>query len=140
MAKENKVATEVAEQEFENWCDTWGIDFDESDFNEEEQEHFISLKKKIIKSIKSGRAVVVNDGESIEYTLRFPKGEIEKLVFEMPEGEAFTAMDKCKPNEFVKKQNQFIASMIKQPPKLLVKLKAVDLKFAQAVSSLFLAS
>lgn len=139
-ASKYKVIKEVAEQEFESWAEAWEIDTDQDDFDEDELASFKSLKKKIVKAIMLGRAVVLNDGEEIQYTLKNARGEISQFLLVMPLGNAYTAMDKHKAAEYNKKQNQYIAAMIKQPPALLTKLSGIDLKFLQAVSSLFLAS
>ena len=140
MANEMKVAQEQAEAEFEQWAEAWDILTDESELDEEDLEQFKALKSKIIRALKQGRARFIDEFEKIEYTLRFPKGDIQKLVLEMPEGDALTATDKFKPHEQMKKANAFIARMTGQPQGIITKLKVADFKFLQAVTTLFLAS
>ena len=48
-----KISREVAEQEFIKFCDSWNIDTDEEDFDDEERQDYKTQKRKIIRAIRA---------------------------------------------------------------------------------------
>ena len=136
---EPKVALEVAEGEFGRFAEGWDIDADIAAMDDKDREAFEQHKRKIIRKITSGR-IVINDEGNPEYTLIVPLGETPAVVFNIPDGAAYIAMDKFKDRETVRKMNAFMASATKLPPASYAKMDGRDVKVCQAIFALFMGS
>lgn len=62
-----KISREIAEQDFNNWCEELEIDYDTNEMNADEKKDFEVLKDRIVKAIMTGRCVI--DGDVMHYTL-----------------------------------------------------------------------
>lgn len=138
---EEKVVLEVAEKEFERFAKEFDLDINVKNMSGEDVESFDGQKGKIVRAIMSGHAVVDETGNII-YTLKRPKedGALKELTFRVPDGDVFSVMDKYKEGKNVHKLNSALAVITKQTPQTFVNMNAIDVKFTQAVASLFLAS
>lgn len=138
---EEKVALEAAELDFERFAKEFDLDTNIKNMSEEDAESFEGQKGKIVRAIMSGHAVVDDQGNII-YTLKRPKedGALKELTFKVPDGDVFSVMDKHKEGKNVHKMNSALAVITKQTPQTFVNMNAIDVKFTQAVASLFLAS
>ena len=87
----NKVASDVAQQEFERWAEVFEIDITTADLDDEELKAFEAFKNKFIKRVESGALTVDEDGV-IEFT---PRGDSEEpLKFDEPTGSLLSARQK----------------------------------------------
>jgi hypothetical protein len=133
------MAPEVIEEEFNRFAREWDLDADTTNMSEEDRESFETQKKRVTRQIAAGNAVVDEDG-NVTYTLQHPPGSITELVFRVPGGDAYMAMDKFKDRQNVHKLNAFMGVMTKTAPSIFSNLDGRDVKFCQAVSALFLGS
>ena len=85
---ELKVATEVAQQDFDRMCVARRVDLDESQWDEDDKKTFAKLKAEIVKAISTGALTVDADGAP---TLLAPSGESFK--FRKPNGATLINMD-----------------------------------------------
>jgi len=134
-----KVAREVAEKEFERFAKAWDIDVNVEGMANADRDSFNAQKDRIVSKIMSGAATVGDKGE-ISYDLQHPGEGVQTLVFQVPNGAAYMAMDRHKDRESMHKLYEFLGAMTKQPPKFFANMDARDVKFCQGVAVLFLAS
>lgn len=137
--EKNKVAYEVAEEDFERFADAWDLDIDIGTMTEEDAEDFAAQKRKIIRQIVQGRAAV-NESGNIVYRLFEPVGTLSEVTLTRPRGRAYMDMDKAKEGKNVTKFTNLIAASIRQIPMIISRMDGVDVKFLQAVYTLFLGS
>lgn len=130
------LAREVAESEFDRFCDDMDIDSDIAKMSEEDAKGFNSQKEILIKAFMDGRLVLNDDSEPV-YT---PKrsGFQNPLTFREPTGADLMAMDRKKDGQSIGKMFSMMDSVTKSVPGTCSKLKGPDLKAAQAVMSLFM--
>lgn len=135
--QEMVVATEVAELEFNRFCDEMDLDVDESTMDADDLKSFSEAKKRIVREIEAGRLSVDEKGQPT-YTPRY--GDSGPLTFYRPSGETLMAMDGKKKDHDVHKFYAVIAAMTKKSPGAIAKLDLkTDLKVAQTIAILFLA-
>ena len=136
---DSKIAPEVAQAEFDRFARAWDIETDTKDMDVESRDDFEKLSRTITKAVEQGRAVV-NDDNGITYQLNTPIGEVDSLTFRIPRGVDYMAMDTYKERETSRKMFAFMASTTKQSVKFFGNLSGADIKFAQAITTLFMAS
>ena len=139
--KKAKITTELAEKDFNSWCDANEIDCDTSRMNEEEKADFGKLKDRIVKAIENGRCVV--DDTDLIYTLSDRnEGGLSgmKVTIVPPTGRTFLGMDGYKDNQSIHKTNAALSSITGQDTGVFAKLVVQDWKFFQSVLVLFLAN
>ena len=134
-----KIALEVAEAEFAKFIDEWDIDANVDAMSGEDRESFEQQQSRIVRQIVKGAAVIDADG-SITYTLKHPKGSTTEVVFRVPGGDAYMAMDKFKERQSMHKLYAFMGVMTKLPPAIFGNMDGRDIKFCQGVTLLFLGS
>lgn len=136
---ENIVSKEVAEQEFSKFVEAWDIDANTDGMSGEDREAFAQQKAKIVTQIMKGNACIDDDGD-ISYKLKKPQDDITEIVFRIPSGQAYMAMDQYKDRQNVHKMYAFMGAMTKQETKLFSRMDARDTKFCMGVTLLFLGS
>lgn len=129
-----KIEKEVAQNEFERWASAWRIEVDESELNEEDAQSLNEQRSKIVKAIERGYLTVSEDGT--ELVLNTNKGDV---TFKEPTGAAYLAMDQHK-NKNMASSFGFMGAMTGTPAKYWSSVRGADLKIAQAVTAIFLAS
>lgn len=129
-----KIEKEVAQNEFERWASAWRIEIDESELNEEDAQSLNEQRSKIVKAIERGYLTVSEDGT--ELVLNTNKGDV---TFKEPTGAAYLAMDQHK-NKNMASSFGFMGAMTGTPAKYWSSVRGADLKIAQAVTAIFLAS
>ena len=135
----NKITNEMAEEEFNSWCELNGVDCDESLMSEEDRDAFKPLKNKIIKAIKDGRAVI--DGEKIEYTLSDKyEGKMAglKIVVDSPTAKLFMGTDGYKETQHIRRMQGAMSALTGLDIGDFAKMNIPDWKFFQAVCVLFM--
>ncbi len=130
----DKIDKKVAEADFERWANAWRVEIDVEELDEEDAASFKEQRGKIVKAIQKGYLTVSQSGE--ELTLDTNKGEV---VFKEPVGAAYLAMDQHK-NKNMASSFGFMGAMSGTPAKFWSSVRGADLKIAQAVTALFLAS
>ncbi len=134
--KEQKVATEVAELEFERFIEAMDLDVDPKHLDDEDKKSFARLKGIVLHALETGHMDVNQDGEPVLY----PKTIEDKtpIVFYEPEGASFMEMDKKRKDHDVAKQMALLGAITKKNPQHFAKMKQRDLKVLNAVLMLFL--
>lgn len=131
------LAREVAEAEFDKFCDDMDIDRNVDKMNEKDAEGFNENKEIIIKAMVTGRLVLNDDSEPVYTPVR--TGVSNPLTFREPSGVDLMAMDRKKSGEDVGKMYALMDSMTKSVPGTCSKLRGIDRKVAQAITVLFMA-
>lgn len=134
---ENKIASEVAEQEFNRFVDAMDLDVDPDGMDEEDLKGFETQKQRVIEAIKQGILVINDDGEPVFTPQRTQ--DIESITFYEPTGASLMAMDRRKKNEDMAKMYALMGSITKVHANTFAKMKMSDLKVCQAITILFLA-
>lgn len=128
--KEYKISREIAEQDFDRFCEKNRIDNDVDDFSEEDQKAFDEHKKRIVKAIMKGE-MVINDASEAEFC---------GVKFKTPKGRVLLAMDRSKKGQDMKAQFEVMADICEVPAATFSKMDSVDVKVCMAVTALFLGS
>lgn len=137
--KQNKIDKEMAELEFKRFIQRWDIDDDFDSMSPESFEAFEDQKRIIIRAVMNGRAIFNDDG-TIDYEMNTPAFQTEKYTIRMPKGRDMNKMDDYKERQQQHKINAVIASVTGLSPKIISEMEMIDLRFAQSVLTLFLAS
>lgn len=131
------VAREVAEMQFDKFCDDMAIDTNVEKMKEADADGFNENKEIIIAAMMSGAIILNDDSEPVFTPTR--KGFPNPLTFREPSGADLMAMDRKKSGEDVGKMFALMDSITKSVPGTCSKLKGPDLKTAQAIMVLFMA-
>jgi hypothetical protein len=148
MADENKAgkntgdleggADDLAEQEFNNYCDANEIDRELENMEDEDRDAFIKIKKRFMKAVKEKRVVV--DGVKLLYTVsKFSPSRGQQFTISRPTGKDFMAMDGFKDTQQMNKFNGFIASIAGTERSAVARLDIADRQFLHDIGTLFLA-
>lgn len=136
--EKNTVAREVAEDEFNRFCDSMDIDNDVGAMTEEDEKSFKMPKETFIKAVMQGGLVVNDDGEPVYTPRNSPK--VGTLTFREPSGADYMAMDRKKEGQNIGKMWSMADSVTKSSPGTIANLRNRDLKVVQAIMQLFMAS
>jgi hypothetical protein len=139
--EKEKITNELAEREFENYCEANDIDFDETGMNEDEKESFHAIKRRFLKFCRAGRIEV--DGLKLKYTISdfSPKGFAKKVViFSRPSGKSFIAMDSFKDRENVHKLQAFASAATGEDVSFFSTIDNSDWLFFRDLVTLFLSA
>ena len=130
------IAREVAEDEFNRFCDDMDIDRDTSKMDEDDTKGFNSQKENIIAAIMDGRLIINEESEAVFSPKR---GKFDNpLIFREPTGATYMAMDRKKSGQDVGKMLALMDDLTKSAPGTCSRLKNVDFKVAQSIIMLFL--
>lgn len=134
MSKQATMPLEMAEQEFERMCESYRIDADMSDGDEDSAKGFEEIKTKICKALMRGD-LVLDDNSRPVYTT----GEGTRLAFKRFTGAMLLSMDKVKGNDNTRRMYAFL-SEITDGGIVPSKLDKRDVNVLFALGSLFLAA
>lgn len=132
----DKIAKEVAEQEFDRFVEAMDLDVDPVDMDEEDKKGYHQQRDRVIAAIQAGTLTINDNGEPV-FTPQRTK-DAEPLTFHEPTGASLMAMDRKKKTEDVGKMYAVMAEITKSHPSTFAKMKMADLKVCQAVTTLFL--
>ena len=134
----DKVALEVAEQEFDRFVEEMDLDLDTSLMDAEDLTAFTKQKNRIIRAIQRGHLVVNESGEAV-YT-PFNKGSKHKepLTFHERTGSSLMAMDGKKKNHDVAKPYAVLADMCRVHQSVFAGLVGTDVKVCEALFALLM--
>lgn len=133
----NKVAKEVAEQEFQRFIDMNCILWDRPGMKEEDLEAREEQKAYLVGALVAGSLVINEAGEPVYAPQR--SGDGDALTFHEPTGASMQAMDRKKKTEDVGKLFATMADMTHTDAKVFSTMKMPDLKVCMAITTLFLA-
>lgn len=130
---ENKIAKEVAEQEFERFVESMDLDVDTSGMDAEDLTAFTKQKGRIVKQIERGALVVNDNGEAV-YTPQNPRSKHqEPITFHERTGASLMAMDGKKKGHDVAKTYAVLGDMCKVHPNIFAGLVGTDVKTCEAL-------
>lgn len=138
--KENVMTEELAIADFERLAEAKGVDYDPSLMNEEDAKAFLGLRRKIVKKIMSGAAVVTDESD-ITFTLsdRNPEAIRGKvLTFTMPNAAAYMGADSYNEKQSMHKFFAMLSAMTGEDIGLFRKIEPIDLKAVMAIGTFFL--
>jgi hypothetical protein len=137
-SKENKVAREVAEQEFERFAEEMDLDLDTSSMDAEDLTAFNKQKGRLIRAIERGSLVINENGEAV-YTPANPGSKHQDpITFHERTGASLMAMDGKKKGHDVAKTYAVMADMCKVHPSTFAGLKGTDVKVCEALFALLM--
>lgn len=131
-----KVAKEVAEQEFKRFVDCMQLDVDPVDMDDDDRKGFDMQKRRIMTAIENGSLTINDNGEPTFTPQRTENAE--PITFYEPTGASLMAMDRRKKNEDVGKMYAIMGDITKTHANTFSKMKMADLKVCQAITTLFL--
>jgi len=135
---DEKVAKEVAENEFNRFTHEMGIDTDASGMDEEDLSGFNKQKNRIIGAIQDGSLVINENGEAV-FTPQRPKSKTkDAITFHERTGASLMAMDSKKKNQNVAKMYAVLADMCEVHPKIFSGLAGLDIKICEALFALLM--
>lgn len=143
MEDKDKIDRETAELIFQQFCEDWDIDIDDSDMDDDSKVDFQKYKKTIIKKIMTGSLIYDESNESFSYTLKKPLSDGTNggyITIKRSSGASSIGMDKYKENETMHKTFAKMANMIDKPVQFISRMDDIDIKVLQAVFILFLGS
>lgn len=131
-----KVATEVAEADFNRFTEAMDFNLDPKGWDDEDKKSFNDNKAIIIRAVEQGRLVFNENGEPVFS----PSDGGDSFKFREPRGSDFTATDLKKQGHLIAKTNLMLARMTKQPLERFENMVNRDYKVCGAIISLFLGS
>lgn len=134
----SKVATEVAEAEFDRFVEAMDLDIDPKGWDADDKKSFEEAKRKIVRAIERGKLAVDGDGQPV-LTTASKSGEAKQITFYEPIGADLMAMDQKKKNHDVAKMYATLGAITKTDAQTFASMANRDLKVCQAILGLFLA-
>lgn len=144
--RRDAIPEELALAEFDRLVseDCWDLEVDVKKMaSAEEKATFEDLRKKIVRAIRRGDAVVDFDAASITYTFRHQPEKLERITsftLSVPKASVLAGFDRFPPGSLMAKQLAFLGAMCGQDGKIFNQLDFRDMKFFMAVANLFLNS
>ena len=136
--KENVIAPEVAEAEFDRFADEMDLDLDESFMDEDDLTSFRRQKKRILNALKNGSLVINENGEAV-YTPSNRNTKTQKAItFHERTGASLMAMDGKKKNSDVAKTYAIMGDMCKVHPSVFAGMAGMDIKVCEAIFALLM--
>ena len=135
---ENKIALEVAEQEFNRFASAMDLDINTEGMSADEKRDFTVQRDRLVKAVQSGALVVNDDGEPV-FTPQRAGDDVKPITFHEPTGASYLAMDRKKVGEDMAKLFSTMADVTKTSSGIFSKMKNSDLKVCMAIITLFLA-
>lgn len=132
----DKVAKEVAEQEFCRFVEAMDLDVDTSTMDEDDKKGFTQQKDRIVLSVQNGSLLVNDSGEPVFTPQR--TNDAEAITFYEPTGASLMAMDRKKKTEDIGKLYAAMGEITKTHASTFSKMKMADLKVCMAITTLFL--
>jgi len=137
MAKhEIRVATEVAEQEFERFLESMDILIDPTKLDAEDLTAFNKQKQKIVWSIERGYLIINEEGEPV-YT-PWKTENIDAITFHERTGASLMAIDGKKKGHDVAKTYAMMADLTGTHPSVFAKLRGMDIKVCESLFNLLM--
>lgn len=130
----DKVAREVAEADFERFCENLAAYSDAPDLkDEEDRKSFVENKNRFVAAVMNGSLVVADDGNAT-YT---PSIGGAPLTFREPTAAQLLAVDRHKQSHGMAKQIAMIASFSGKTEQEIGKLPMRDIRVLNAVTNGF---
>lgn len=132
---DQKIATEVAESEFERFAEAMDFDLDAKGMTEEDRTAFAATKHTIVHSMERGDLVIDDKGQPL-FTPQL--GDTSTITFFEPSGSTLMAMEHKKKGQDVSKMFTALGEMTKTSAQRFAAMKQRDLRVCLALATLFL--
>lgn len=138
MGKQNVVAKEVAEAEFDRFLESMDLvdKCDAKNMDADDAKSFADVKRTIIRAMETGHLVVDEKGQPV-YTPKL--GDTTPITFREPKGSDLMAIDQAKKGADALKGMKILAAMTGENPSRFAEMVMRDLSVCQAVQLVFLA-
>lgn len=136
---EEKVAREVAEQEFERYLEAMDLSARislERCTDAEDRKSLEDLRWTLVQAIQEGHLVIREDGTA---ELHPKVGNTTPVHFPEPDGKAIAAMDQAKRDQGALKTNMLLGKWTGLNPERFAAMKMRDYRVCAALVTLFLA-
>ena len=133
-----KVAKEVAENEFDRFVESMDLDVDTSGMDAEDLTAFNKQKGRIIRAVQSGSLIFNDDGEAVYTPQHKNTKHKEPITFHERTGASLMAMDGKKKNHDVAKTYAVMADMCKVHPSTFAGMVGTDVKVCEALFALLM--
>jgi len=138
LDNQDKVAADVAEQEFQRFVDAMDLDLDTSTMDDEDLTAFNRQKSKILRAVRRGNLIFNENGEAV-YTPVNPRTKYtDPITFHERSGASLMAMDGKKKGHDVARTYAVLADMCKVHPSVFAGMVGQDVKVCEALFSLLM--
>jgi len=135
---EQKIATEMAEVEFNRFTDAMDLDLDTADMDAEDLTAFTKQKNRILRAIENGSLIINDNGEAVYTPCRPGSKHSDPITFHERTGASLMAMDGKKKNHDVAKTYAVMADMCKVHQSVFAGLVGTDVKICEALFALLM--
>jgi hypothetical protein len=136
--KEQIVALDVAELEFDRFIDMMDLNVDIVDMDSEDITAFNKQRRRIISAIQKSALIINDDGEAIYTPQHKNSKHKEPITFHERTGASLMAMDGKKKNYDVAKTYAILGNMCKVHPSVFAGLVGSDVKVCEALFALLM--
>jgi hypothetical protein len=129
----DRVAPEVALNEFERWADAMDLDLDVSQMDADDNVSFVKQKRRILRAIRRGSLVIDEKGLAVYTPSNSNSKCSDPLTFTERSGASLMAMDGKKQNHDVAKTYAMMGDICQVPPKVFAGMVGEDIKICEAL-------
>ena len=135
--RENKVAREVAEAEFDRFAESMDIDTTDKALTEEDRASLAQQRAIIVGAICKGSLVINDKGEPVFTPTQGDATARQPLTFPEPNGGVMLSVDRFGKNAGVAKTYAMLGELTKTTPAHFSRMVERDLKVCRAIFALF---
>lgn len=134
----DQVSKEVAEAEFERFCDEMGLDVDTSVMDDDDKKGIAVARGRFVKAVRAGRLSVDDEGVPTFIVKGADGDDPIEVTFPEPRGAALLASDRGKKGHDVAKMFLLMAQLTGKEAKFFSDMRQRDLSVCMAITNLFL--
>lgn len=138
MTREEKVGLEVAEAEFERFCEEMALEFDLDKMDAEDRAAFTKNRDRIVRAIRYGDLVINDEGEPVYTPWRAKSGYKEPITLHERTGATLLVTDQKKKGNDAAKTYAMLGDLAGLPPATFSKLAGEDIKVCEALMQLLM--
>jgi hypothetical protein len=129
----DKIAPEMAEQEFQRFADSMDLDIDTAKLDAEDLTAFNKNRDRIVRAIVKGHLVVNENGEAVYTPHRPASKHTGPLTFHERTGASLMATDGKKKNADAAKTYAMMGDICRTHPSTFAGLAGTDIKVCEAL-------
>ncbi len=134
----DKIAKEVAEQEFDRFSEAMDLNLNTSMMDAEDLTQFNKQKDRILRAVQSGALVFNDDGEAVYTPQHRNTKHKDPITFHERTGASLMAMDGKKKGQDVAKTFAVMGDMCKVHPNVFAGMVGSDGKVCEAIFALLM--
>lgn len=132
----SQVAKEVAEQEFDRFCEAMDLDVDTERMDSEDRKSLDEARHIVVRAIERGQLIIDDKGQP--QLIPSSGGDAKPIVFYEPTGATYMSTDQHKKTHEVAKLCAVLGDMTRTNAKLFSNMPARDFKVCKTLVTLFL--